>query len=107
MRSHSIRRFFRAIGAEQFMDQFSSDRRHMRRPDGTWIKPPPPYSPIQNGAPPSLPLEPRINFRFAGSNNHNLDEFICMEEGKGPGNVYSLSEFVYKFYKLPLAQNGP
>lgn len=27
-----------------------------------------------------------------------------MQTGKGPGHVYSLSQFVYTFYKLPLAQ---
>lgn len=43
----SFIRFFRVIPAEEFLAQFSSDRRHMRRPDGTWIKPPPTYEPIQ------------------------------------------------------------
>lgn len=40
-------RFFRVIPAENYLAEFSSDRRHMRRPDDTWIKPPPPYPPIQ------------------------------------------------------------
>lgn len=35
---------------------------------------------------------------------HNLDDFICTQSGKGPGIVYSLSQFVYTFYKLPNAQ---
>lgn len=39
-------RFFRVITAESYLLEFASDRRHMRRPDGTWIKPPPPYAPI-------------------------------------------------------------
>lgn len=43
-----IFRFFRVIPAEQFLAEFSSDRRHMRRTDGTWIKQPPPYPPIQS-----------------------------------------------------------
>lgn len=42
-------RCFRVIPAEQYLASFSSDRRHMRRPDGTWIKPPPPYPSIQPG----------------------------------------------------------
>lgn len=46
--SLTIFRFFRVIPAEQYLAEFSSDRRHMRRPDGTWIKPPPPYPPIQS-----------------------------------------------------------
>lgn len=45
---HFACRFFRVIPAEQYLAEFSSDRRHMRRPDGTWIKPPPPYAPIQS-----------------------------------------------------------
>lgn len=45
---HIFDRFFRVISAEQYLTEFSSDRRHMRRPDGTWIKPPPPYPPIQS-----------------------------------------------------------
>ncbi|XP_055312348.1 protein N-terminal glutamine amidohydrolase isoform X2 [Sitodiplosis mosellana] len=81
-------RFFRVIPAEQYLAEFSSDRRHMRRPDGTWIKPPPPYPPIQSSA----------------TNTHNLDDFICTQSGKGPGIVYSLSQFVYTFFKLPNAQ---
>ena len=40
-------RFFRVIPAEVYLTTFSSDRRHMRRPDGSWIKPPPSYAPIQ------------------------------------------------------------
>lgn len=40
-------RFFRVVPAEQYLAEFSSDRRHMRRPDDTWIKPPPPYNQIQ------------------------------------------------------------
>lgn len=34
------------ITAETYLNEFASDRRHMRRPDDTWIKPPPPYPPI-------------------------------------------------------------
>lgn len=41
------RRFFRVIPAETYLKEFASDRRHMRRPDGTWIKPPPSYPQIQ------------------------------------------------------------
>lgn len=36
-------RFFRVIAAGQFLQTFASDRRHMKKPDGTWMKPPPPY----------------------------------------------------------------
>lgn len=39
-------RVFRVIPAESYLNEFASDRRHMRRPDDSWIKPPPPYPPI-------------------------------------------------------------
>lgn len=32
---------------------------------------------------------------------HCLGDFICMTVAKGPGVVYSLSEFVQTFYKTP------
>lgn len=41
-----IYRFFRVVPAKQFLQHFASDRRHMKRPDGSWIKPPPPYTAI-------------------------------------------------------------
>lgn len=48
-------RFFRVIPAETYLAEFASDRRHMRRPNDTWIKPPPQYSPIKtNGTHPSI-----------------------------------------------------
>ncbi|KAH8254532.1 protein N-terminal glutamine amidohydrolase [Drosophila kikkawai] len=84
-------RFFRVIPADTYLIEFSSDRRHMRRPDGSWIKPPPSYPPI-----------------LSNTNLHCLGDFICMSAGKGPGAVYSLSEFVQNFYKSPhvMAQNN-
>ncbi|XP_052842837.1 protein N-terminal glutamine amidohydrolase isoform X2 [Drosophila gunungcola] len=84
-------RFFRVIPADTYLIEFSSDRRHMRRPDGSWIKPPPSYPPI-----------------LSNTNIHCLGDFICMSAGKGPGAVYSLSEFVQNFYKSPhvMAQNN-
>lgn len=41
-------RFFRVIPAREYLAEFSSDRRHMKRTDGTWIKHPPSYVPIQS-----------------------------------------------------------
>lgn len=37
---------FRRYPAGQFLMVFASDRRHMRRPDGTHLKPPPAWPPI-------------------------------------------------------------
>ena len=42
--------------------KFASDRRHMRKPDGSWMKPPPPYDCIST--------QEAV---------HNLDEFISMD----------------------------
>ena len=36
-------RFFRVVPAPSFLQTFASDRRHMKKPDGSWMKPPPPY----------------------------------------------------------------
>jgi hypothetical protein len=43
-------RYFRVIPANEFLKEFASDRRHMKRPDGTWIKPPPNYPAIQTAS---------------------------------------------------------
>ncbi|XP_060536488.1 protein N-terminal glutamine amidohydrolase [Cylas formicarius] len=75
-------RYFRVIPAVEFIKEFASDRRHMKRPDGSWIKPPPNYPAITSS-----------------SNTHNLEEYIQMDIGKGPGQVLNLSQFVQRFYK--------
>lgn len=74
-------RFFRVIPATTFLSSFASDRRHMRKEDGSWLKPPPLYPCISSA-----------------NSQHNLDEFIGMEDG-GLGEVLSLTEFVKKFHK--------
>lgn len=38
--------FFRPIPAKKFLADFTSDRRHMQRRDGSWIHPPPPWPTI-------------------------------------------------------------
>ena len=63
---------------------FASDRRHMLKEDGSWLKPPPSYPCIT-----------------APHTTHNLEEFISMdtvdsESERGP--VLSLTEFVKKFH---------
>ncbi|KAK9752504.1 N-terminal glutamine amidase [Popillia japonica] len=75
-------RYFRVIPVAEFLKEFASDRRHMKRPDGSWIKPPPNYPPISTR-----------------NNTHNLEEYIQMDTSKGPGQVYNLTQFVQKFYK--------
>lgn len=39
-------RFFRVIPAFEFLSTFASDRRHMKKADGSWMKIPPEYPPI-------------------------------------------------------------
>ena len=52
-------RRFRLVPSEDFLDEFASDRSHMRDEDGSWMKPPPSYSPIRSK-----------------SSSHNLDLYI-------------------------------
>lgn len=39
-------RKFRLIPASLYLQNFASNRQHMKREDGTWIKSPPNYPPI-------------------------------------------------------------
>jgi hypothetical protein len=68
-------RRLRAVPAAVYLAQLSSDRRHMRRGEG-WAEPPPAWPCIR-----------------AAGDPHNLDSFIHMEEGSGPGQVLSLEAF--------------
>ncbi|KAK2720802.1 hypothetical protein QYM36_004616 [Artemia franciscana] len=40
-------RYFRVVPATVYLTKFSSDRRHMRKTDGSWLKPPPEYPCLQ------------------------------------------------------------
>ena len=75
-------RFFRVVPASTFLQKFASDRRHMKKPDGSWMKPPPAYACIQTT-----------------ESKHNLDDFISMDSAVGYGDILSLKEFVQKFYR--------
>merc|ERR1719483_1086250 len=75
-------RIFRVVPATIFLQNFASDRRHMRKEDGSWLKPPPPYPCILNSI-----------------SAHNLDEFISMDASTGFGEVLSLTDFVKKFHQ--------
>lgn len=81
-------RFFRVVPAGQFLQTFASDRRHMKKADGTWMKPPPPYPCIM--PPPS---------DSGTTTTHNLDDFISVDPSVGFGDVLSLTEFVKRFYR--------
>lgn len=47
---------FRMIGAAEYLSSLSSDRSHMRREDGSWLSPPPPWPApgSAEGTPPNL-----------------------------------------------------
>lgn len=56
--SHSVRpRYFRIIPAEQYLEEFASDRSHMQLPDGSYQATPPDYPCIvaKNGRTMTLP----------------------------------------------------
>ena len=55
------RRCFRIIPAKGFLERFASDRSRMKKPDGTWIKPPPSYDSIKTK-----------------ESDNNLEQFINM-----------------------------
>lgn len=74
-------RYFRVVSAQEYLQTFASDRRHMKKL-GLWIKPPPSYDPIKTP-----------------ESNHNLDKFICMNSNEGPGKVMSCKQFVERFRK--------
>jgi len=80
-------RFFRVIPAQEFLQTFASDRRHMKKPDGAWMKPPPPYPCIMPTSESGI------------STSHNLDDFISMDGSIGNGEVLNLTEFVKKFFR--------
>ncbi|KAI8059665.1 N-terminal glutamine amidase-domain-containing protein [Thamnidium elegans] len=68
-------RYFRFVGAKTYLEQFSSDRSHMMKKDGTYYAEPPLYPPIKSN-----------------QNPNNLFDFISMKENEY-GTVYSTSEF--------------
>lgn len=44
------------------------------------------------------------NAHFIPANTHSLDDFICMQPGRGPGVVLGLSPFVQRFFTPPHLQ---
>ncbi|KAK6618522.1 hypothetical protein RUM43_013715 [Polyplax serrata] len=75
-------RYFRVVPAPVYLQNLASDRRHMKRSDGTWIKPPPDYNCIKTA-----------------TCSHNLEDFISMDPSRGFGEVLNLTQFVKKFYQ--------
>ena len=67
-------RMFRVVTGEEYLQSFSSDRRHMKE-GARWLKPPPNWECIKGSK----------------QEEHNLDTFISMDP-PGPGTVNSLSQ---------------
>lgn len=59
---------FRVASRAQFLAEFATDRSHMRRADGSWRRPPPPWP---------APGAPHMNLR----------QWVDMTPGEGPGTV--------------------
>ncbi|XP_015523415.1 protein N-terminal glutamine amidohydrolase [Neodiprion pinetum] len=89
LRSEYHRRF-RLVPAATYLQHFASNRQHMKREDGTWIKTPPEYPPI------STP-----------TCKDNLDTFINMEPGTGLGSILSLKQLVNRFYRPSVPTTSP
>ena len=73
-------RLFRVVSADAFLEEFASDRSHMRKEDGTWFAPPPPYPPIRSQ-----------------KNSNNIQEFLSMKNSSAPGTVMTELEFLRRF----------
>jgi hypothetical protein len=78
---------FRVVEAAVFRADFRSDRAHMRREDGTWSAPPPPWPLI-------------------GSGGSNLDQFVAMGTG-GPGRRADLEGLVAALDGVVQSSNAP
>ncbi|CAK9812473.1 Protein N-terminal glutamine amidohydrolase [Anthophora plagiata] len=75
-------RRFRVVPASVYLKEFASDRHHMKREDGTWIKTPPDYPPISTA-----------------TYKDNLDTFINMDPGTGFGVVLTLEQLFNRFHR--------
>ncbi|XP_014208201.1 protein N-terminal glutamine amidohydrolase [Copidosoma floridanum] len=82
--SPKFHRKFRVVSASDYLRTFASNRQHMKRKDGTWIKTPPDYPPI------CTPTYP-----------DNLDSFIEMNPDTGIGKIMTLNQLFARFYREP------
>ncbi|MFO7565181.1 MAG: hypothetical protein R6X02_21230 [Enhygromyxa sp.] len=73
---------FRMVDADEYRRHFRSDRRHMRRSDGTVIRPPPPWPAILGEPPACAPAD----------DGSNLERFIDTEDAGFLGRLFDLDE---------------
>ncbi|XP_061905275.1 protein N-terminal glutamine amidohydrolase isoform X7 [Entelurus aequoreus] len=82
--SPEYHRKLRVVPADCFLLNFASDRSHMKKEDGSWKMPPPPYPPIRTA-----------------DSSMNLQLFISMEPSVGWGHIFTLDHFLCHFLKDP------
>jgi protein N-terminal glutamine amidohydrolase len=73
---------FRIMQADDFVNEFSSDRSHMRDLKGKWLKPPPAWQPIYNGE------------------SSNLMDLVDFSNDR-PGYIVDLQQFRNEFATSP------
>jgi hypothetical protein len=69
----SLRPRFRVLPSADYREHFASDRRHMRAPDGAWLRDPPPWPCIGDG--------------------FDLPRYRDVGDAAGPGRVMDLEAF--------------
>ncbi|CAG0883822.1 unnamed protein product [Cyprideis torosa] len=94
-----FRPLFRVVPATDLLQYFHSDRNHMRRQDGTWIKDPPPYPPIESKDPNAVTLETYIDM----DPNMASSLLLAPVTSDGMGEVFRLQDLLEKFLG---ARNG-
>ena len=80
--------FLKVVEAKQYVREFSSDRSHMRLPDGQWQSPPPDYPCI---------LAPDGVGRFEEQMSITSEDVARRREARGWGTVLTLEEFRDRF----------
>lgn len=80
--------FLKVVEAKQYVREFSSDRSHMRLPDGRWQSPPPDYPCI---------LAPDGVGRFEEQMSITSEDVARRREARGWGTVLTLEEFRDRF----------
>jgi hypothetical protein len=76
---------FRVVPVDLYLEDFSSDRRHMRSASGGWLQPPPPWPCIGSG--------PNANGRPTRDAGSNLSIYRDLRNCDGPGILLDLAEF--------------
>ncbi|KAI9262028.1 N-terminal glutamine amidase-domain-containing protein [Sporodiniella umbellata] len=82
-------RFFRVIPAHVYLENFSSDRSHMKRKDGTYIAKPPIYAPIVSKCEIDTFLDDFLTLEYDPYNPHEFGKVL------NSSNFYEMANLVY------------